>query len=117
MSRSYRLYLTDIQRAIERINVIMSTLDETAFRNGVILTDGILFNLMTIGEAAKNIPQHIRDLMPEIDWSEIGKFRDLVAHHYFGLNMNKVWEIVQTDLPELADQIESLMALIKDIDE
>lgn len=97
MPRSYKLYLADIQTAIARIRALMQTLDEAAFKKGDVQTDGILFNLMTIGEAAKNIPQEIRDLMPEIDWSEIGRFRDFVAHHYFSLNMNKVWDIVQTD--------------------
>ena len=114
MPRSSRLYLTDIQTAIARIQLLMQALGETAFKRGDVQTDGVLFNLMTIGEAAKNIPQDSRELMPEIEWAEIARFRDFVAHHYFSLDMNKVWDIVQTDLPELSQQVEHLLALLKD---
>lgn len=114
MPRSPKLYLTDIQTAIARIGALMQTLDEAAFKRGEIQTDGILFNLMTIGEAAKNIPPWVRALQPEIDWSEIGRFRDFVVHHYFHLDMNKVWQIVQTDLPELSQQMTVLLTLLKD---
>ncbi|MCI0662716.1 MAG: DUF86 domain-containing protein [Acidobacteria bacterium] len=114
MPRSYKLYLADIQNAISRIQRLMEALDETSFKAGDLQTDGILFNLMTIGEAAKNIPPDIRALMPEINWSEVGRFRDFVVHHYFGLDMSKVWDIVQTDLPELSQQTEKLMKLLKE---
>jgi uncharacterized protein with HEPN domain len=117
MPRSHKLYLADIQTAIARIRAIMRTLDEAAFKRGEIQTDGILFNLMTIGEAAKNIPPDIRALLPDIDWSEIGRFRDFVVHRYFNLDMNKVWKIVQTDLPELNQQIAKLLELLKDEDD
>ena len=112
-----KLYLDDIQTAIARIYRIMETLDEATFKSGAIETDGILFNLMTIGEAAKNIPPDVRNLMSEIDWGDIGRFRDFVVHHYFGLDMNKVWIIVHTDLPILAQHIEKLMTLLEDKDD
>ncbi|MFQ3648208.1 MAG: HepT-like ribonuclease domain-containing protein [Anaerolineae bacterium] len=116
MPRSHKLYLTDIQTAIARIHALMQTLDEAAFKQRDVQTDGILFNLMTIGEAAKNIPPDIRALMPDIEWNEIGRFRDFIAHHYFNLDMRKVWQIVQTDLPELNQQIATLLELLKDKD-
>ena len=112
MPRSHRLYLIDIQTAIARVDLLMQDIDEASFKRGDVQTDGILFNLVTIGEAAKNIPAEIRNLMPEIEWSEVGRFRDFVVHHYFNLDMNKVWEIVQTDLTELNQQIETLLALL-----
>jgi uncharacterized protein with HEPN domain len=113
MPRSHRLYLTDIQTALSRINHLMQDLDESTFKAGAVQVDGVLFNLMTIGEAAKNIPQEIRDKMPEIDWGQIGRFRDFVVHHYFSIDLDNVWDIVQTDLPELAQQIEKLLVLLE----
>jgi uncharacterized protein with HEPN domain len=117
MPRSHRLYLLDIQTALRRIDTILRDLDEASFKAGVPQTDGILFNLMTIGEAAKQIPQAIREQSPEIDWSGIGRFRDVVVHHYFSLDMEKVWEIVQTDLPPLRQQVEALLLNLKDDDD
>ena len=109
MPRSLRLYLSDILQAITRIHALMEELDESQFKAGVPQTDGILFNLMTIGEAAKNIPQEFREQTPDINWSDIGRFRDFGVHHYFSLNMARVWDIVHTDLPELQQAVVSLL--------
>lgn len=113
MSRIYKLYLEDILRAIARIHGLMQELSETEFKAGALQTDGVLFNLMTIGEAAKNVPQGLCDLTPEISWSDIGRFRDFVVHRYFGLDMSKVLEIVQTDLSPLKVAVEKLLADIE----
>ncbi len=116
MPRSYKLYLTDIRRSINRIQLLVQNLDKTEFDSQNIQTDGVLFNLMTIGEAAKNIPEDIRVLMPEIEWGKIGRFRDFVVHHYFELNMGDVWTIVQNDLPQLNSQVEQLLQLLNEPD-
>lgn len=71
----------------------------------------MLFNLMTIGEAVKNVPEDIRSRHPQVAWREVGRFRDLVAHHYFRLDSGIVWGIVQTDLPELAAQVARIITL------
>ena len=109
MSRIYRLYLEDILRAIGRIHDLMQEVNEKEFKADALQADGVLFNLMTIGEAAKNIPQELRDRSAEISWGDIGRFRDFVVHHYFGLDLSKVWEIVHTDLPPLRIAVERLL--------
>ncbi len=114
MPRLVRLYLKDILTAIERIQLLMASLDELAFKAGALETDGIMFNLMTIGEAAKNIPTDVRDLMADIQWTDIARFRDFVVHHYFGLDMNRVWSIVTVDLPTLKQQVETLLPKVED---
>ncbi len=114
MSRDYRLYLQDILQAIQKINRFVQDIDLDTFRSDAMRLDSTLFNLMTIGEAAKNIPPEIRDLMPEIEWSLIARFRDFVVHHYWDLRLPKVWDIVHSDLPELAGQVEELLKRLDD---
>ena len=109
MPRSIRLYLVDMQMALNRIDGLLQGLDEAAFRSGSLAVDGVLFNLMTIGEAAKHIPPEVRAQAPAINWSAIGRFRDFVVHHYFSLDMDKVWEIVHTDLPPLKAAVAQLL--------
>lgn len=75
--------------------------------------DGILFNLTTIGEAAKNIPEAIRNQASEVRWREVIRFRDRVVHHYFSIERSIIWEIVSIDLPELRLQIEKLLDSLK----
>lgn len=117
MSRNYELYLHDILKAASRIERYVDDIDKQTFAADDMRVDGVLFNLMTIGEAVKNIPDELRDRYPDVRWRDIGRFRDRVVHHYFGLDLDIVWEIVQQHLPLLVKFVEQLLEGIKDQDE
>lgn len=112
MSRDEKLYLRDIRDAIQKIRSFTDNVDKERFTTDELIGDGTLFNLIVIGEAAKNIPDRIRELDPDIEWQTIGRFRDLTVHHYWGLQMDKVWDIVQTDIPELEVQVLTLLEML-----
>ena len=57
--------------------------------------------LEIIGEAAKNVFEPTRALAPAIPWREIAGTRDRIAHGYFDINLDIVWEILSIDLPKL----------------
>ena len=68
----------------------------------------MLRNLEIIGEAVKNIPQNIKEKYPNIEWNKIAGFRDILSHAYFGISMNRVWNIIERDLPGLKQEIEKI---------
>lgn len=109
MSRSLELYLRDILKAGERIRQSTKGLDSDNFKADQLRIDAVLFNLMTIGEAIKNIPQEMRDKYPNVRWRDIGRFRDRIVHHYFKLDLDIVWEVVAIHLPILIEQVEKLL--------
>jgi uncharacterized protein with HEPN domain len=117
MPRDSKLYLSDILKAIARIEKSLESLDKSDLGDDDEKIDSILFNMMTIGEAAKHIPQNLRDKNPDIAWSAIGRFRDFVVHHYFDIDLDKVWMILETDIPELKQQVETLLQAIAKDDE
>jgi len=41
--------------------------------------------------------------MPNIDWSGAAGLRDIIAHRYFGIDSNLVWDIVTNHVPEVLD--------------
>lgn len=61
-----------------------------------------------IGEAVKNLSQNFLEKYPNVDWSYMAKFRDLLSHHYFGIDLDVVWSIVQEDVPQALKQIEEI---------
>ena len=58
-------------------------------------------NLEIIGEAAKQIPSEVREQYPTIPWRRISGFRDVAIHHYFGIDYDVVWDIVDSEVPVL----------------
>ena len=74
------------------------------------MIDATLHNLEIIGEAAKNIPQAVRASYPDIPWRNLARFRDVIAHHYFGINLETVWDIIKNELPTLLSRLDKVIA-------
>lgn len=108
MSRALKLYISDILTSITKIQNIAKDKDQDYFVENAIIFDGIILNLQIIGESAKNIPQSIRDKHPQIDWKSIIGLRNIIAHTYFSIDPDIIWDIVQTELDPLKICIEQI---------
>jgi uncharacterized protein with HEPN domain len=65
----------------------------------------VVHSLETIGEAARQIPKSFRDKHPQIPWRETASLRNVIPHEYFGLDIDIIWDVVQTRIAPLAAQI------------
>lgn len=99
MSRSIHLYLEDILTAGTKIRRYTQGMSFEAFQSDERTYDAVLRNLQMIGEAVKNITQEIRLKYPEIEWRKIAGLRDILAHAYFSIEDEIVWDIVETKIP------------------
>lgn len=59
------------------------TLDQ--FRDSNLVFDAVVRNLEIIGEAAKQLPDEAKAMMPDIEWSKAVAFRDIIARRYSAL--------------------------------
>lgn len=66
--------------------------------------------LEIIGEAAKGVSQPTRALTAAVPWREIAGTRDRIAHGYYDINLDVVWEILSVDLPALLPEIERMLS-------
>ena len=71
--------------------------------------DGILHNFHIIGEAVKKLPDDLREMHADIPWSEIAGMRDLIAHAYFALDLEILWQGIQEDVPILLKRVQQLI--------
>lgn len=58
-------------------------------------------DLEILGEAAKGVSQSVRRQRPNIPWRKIAGMRDIVIHHYFGLDKDAIWDVVKNRVSEL----------------
>ncbi len=100
-SRNYSLFLDDIRHSCEKVIVYTSGMTKDVFLADEKTYDAVLRHLTIIGEAVKQIPPEIREQHPAVEWTQIGRFRDVVVHHYFGLKEEVIWEIVEIKVPSL----------------
>jgi uncharacterized protein with HEPN domain len=110
MSRNPRLYLEDIQQSCTKVMRYTDGLSFDQFKQDDRTYDAVLHNLEIIGEAAKNVPEEIRQRFPNAEWRKITGFRDIAAHQYFSINDSIVWDIVQNKIPGLITQIAQILA-------
>lgn len=107
--RDYKLYLEDILQAIDKIEKYTKGLNADRLKKEDLIVDGVVRNLEIIGEAAKNTPQDIKKKHPDIEWKKIAGLRDILAHEYFGIDLQILWDIVKNKLPELKTKVTPLM--------
>jgi uncharacterized protein with HEPN domain len=68
----------------------------------------IVREIEVIGEAAKNVSKEIKDKYKEVPWKEIVGTRDKIIHHYFGVDLDIIFEIVKKEIPVLKKQIQKI---------
>lgn len=110
MSRDYKLYLDDIKEATDKIERFIGSASFEQFTGDAVMFDAVLFNFLVIGEAASHIPSHMKEERPGTQWQEIIGFRNVVAHVYFALELETVWDIIKNDLPALRRTVEDMLA-------
>jgi uncharacterized protein with HEPN domain len=105
MTRSYQDYLIDILDAAEKAQNWVKDIDLAEFTDNTEKVYATTRALEIIGEAARPIPQDIRDQYPEVPWSDMIGMRNVVTRGYFGVNSEVIWRTIQEDLPPLATTI------------
>ena len=107
--RDVRLYLNDIFESITLIMQYTGTLTIDEFEEEIEKQDSIIRRLEVIGEAVRQVPEEFKKKNPYIPWRDIGDFRNVLVHEYFGLKIDRVWNVIHKDLPKLKEQISHLL--------
>jgi uncharacterized protein with HEPN domain len=68
--------------------------------------------LEIIGEATKRISSTLKSAHAQVPWRAMASMRDRLIHDYFGVDTAIVWEVVESDLAELNDNIDRLLATL-----
>jgi len=109
MSRDEIMYLRDIAESCARIQRYTQGLTQVGLVQDERTYDAVVRNLEVIGEAAKHISDNLRGQMPDIEWRKVASMRDIIAHVYFGIDNDILWDVVQNKIPRLVHSIDSFL--------
>ena len=101
-------YLDDILDAVEKIERFTDGMNYAEFVEDPKTVDAVLRNFEVIGEAAKNVPEEVRQEYSDVPWSEMAGMRDKLIHGYATVELRIVWTTIQEELPALGPQINSV---------
>ena len=109
MSRDPLLFLEDIEKSCEKVVQYTQGRSKDQVFEDDIRVDAILLNLYVIGEAVKKLPSDLRERYPDVAWREIAGLRDVIAHAYFALDSDILWDAVVQDVPALLDATKKII--------
>ena len=109
MNKEPSIFLMHI---LDTINLILNSfqvISKEEFKKNDLLRDATIRRIEVIGEAVKNLPMDFREKYNNLPWKEIAGMRDKLMHHYFGVDLEKVWKTVKDDIPLLKEQVEDIL--------
>jgi uncharacterized protein with HEPN domain len=108
MPRDESLFLADIDEACKKILKYTAGMTYKDFHRDDLHFDAVVRNLEVIGEAVKHISSETQQKSPQTKWRKIADFRNVIAHAYFGVSAEIIWDIVENEIPPLLKQVKGL---------
>ncbi|MGU7784702.1 HepT-like ribonuclease domain-containing protein [Burkholderia sp. PU8-34] len=105
-------YLGHMVEAIDRIGAYVGPMDKAGFVANMLVIDAVIRNIEVIGEASNKVRKHHRafaDEHPEVPWQGCYEMRSVVAHDYFKVDLDIVWETIKNDLPGMRRDVQALL--------
>lgn len=105
-------YLQHILDAIGRIERYTAGMDKQAFESNELVRDAVIRNIEIVGEASYNIRKHHPDFASthaDLPWGGAYGMRNALAHGYYAVDLDLVWNTLMNDLPALARDVEELL--------
>ncbi len=106
-------YLRHILDSITQIKSYTAPLDYKGFRSNQLVQDAVIRQLEIIGEASKNLSDALRNSSTNVPWEDIAGMRDKLIHHYFGVDLQAVWDTATLDLPAVEVEIKRIIKAVK----
>lgn len=103
------IFLEHILENIVDLEEFTRGINKQALLNNKEKQRAVIRQIEIIGEAAKNLSGDFRKKYPSIPWREIIGTRDKLIHHYFGVDLEILWKMIENEVPKLKSEIEEII--------
>ncbi len=100
-------FLLDMLQSAELVVTYTSGCSKDAFIEDIQLQDSVIRRLLVIAEAARRVSETTRQTLSNIAWAEINGMRNRLVHEYGDINLNIVWDVIQTEIPTTIEILKS----------
>ena len=107
-SRAWKLRIQDILDAIASIQFQTVAMSLEAFTADKTVVKAVLYDFIIIGEASANVPEGIQSRYPNIPWRLMQDMRNVMAHEYFQINVERVRKTIEDDLQSVVPLLQEL---------
>ena len=98
--RDDRELLRDVLEAIERIEKLTGR-GRQAFESDDLIQTYAVHHIQILGEACRSVSAELKESHPEVPWKKIVGMRHILVHHYFEIDTDVVWSVIEKELPTL----------------
>ena len=96
-----KIYIEHILQSIDRIEAYLSGKDHQSFSDDFMTQDAVVRQLEIIGEATKRISKELRNINPQVPWSDMAGMRDILIHDYIDVDIDIVWKTASESIIKL----------------
>ncbi|HEX2366861.1 MAG TPA: HepT-like ribonuclease domain-containing protein [Bradyrhizobium sp.] len=108
-SRSFRIRLIDIREEIAGIRDLTKDATAQSFGESWAMKRAVEHALLIVAEAAKHIPDRLKEKRPEVPWKRIHGLGNMLRHEYRRIDSDILWSVVTENLDDLDKAIEALL--------
>ncbi len=112
--RYYRLYLADIVEAMKAMKGFVQDMDFEEFREDDRTASAVIRKFEIISEAAKGIPEDIKQKYPQAPWREMTDMCDRLIYPYFSIRYDLIWETINRRVPIIYPVILEILDELKE---
>ena len=109
MIKEFKIFIEHILESIKNIESFSKGISKENFIKDKKTQSAVIRELEVIGEATKNLPSNFINKHPNIEWKKIAGLRDKLIHHYFGVNVERIWKVVEDEIPKLKKEIKEIL--------
>jgi uncharacterized protein with HEPN domain len=107
--RDWPVRVRDILDAVETIQLYTTGVGYAEFCSDRRTIDAVLYRIGIIGEAVSQIPDEVKARHSSIPWRDIRNMRNVLTHVYFGVDLHRVWDVIENRLDPLVKQLRQLL--------